>query len=484
MDSGNDVSDGSDNYDSRSDNRHLYDIIREILYERPVYEVPQVLFPLIGSRDFSQVKEWFDHHKQEEIRFQSPILINLDIIPTTAALMFLVQVDPIVEYVLEGAPDYDVIKYVLPSNKQSLAGKDSRRSRCEEIYSNATSDLPLDVMKQIVLHTKGLRQLEKLYQSSPVFACILDDVDVLKVLKDRAINSGRDIGTSLAGVGIGSFDGYVQFIKDNFVNYTTIPIDTEDVDNSADYAIEDDDLEWYLTVESLPRYYHNSYTAEAIAILDTEIILEYMLDTKPITLTCLCVMILLTRYDDVVEIYGALDKTRYPEGVVSANMLYSLCYLDVPHEDIKEVVMDAITVNDDLTVEFLNKIPRYITGTNTRWMAKSLTNIVDSVGIRTRKGIEIETYVLLGLLRLLANSLVSGGLNSYSAHVDRIMLSDVPDDVSITELKFFISVLLNHFTDSNIQDISDRVKAVLNECIDEYHDSSLGDTKLWIERQQ
>lgn len=477
---------GSGNDDSNAYNKQLYNIVSDILYGNPPDQIPEELVPLIGSHGFHQVKEWFDVRRQDEIRLHSPILRDLDINPVTAALMFLLDIDPIAKEAIKGAPDYDVIKHIITSDDPV---RESRHRRCEEIYSNATTDLPLDVMKQIVLQTKGLKQLEKLYLSSPVFACILDDVDVLRVLKDRAIDSGRVLPSTptnntdnVGDVRLDSFDAYLWFIKQYFYNYNT-EVTNENVNTLLYSAIQDDDLEWYLHIESVIPF--NGSVGIAIDITNTEEILKYMLDTKPITTVCLCVMILMARPNDVREIYDALSTIIGNDGgVLSAGMLASLCHLDVPHEETKDVVLGIVRQRDDITTELLTQVSSYVSKINTRWLASDMLYVVTSVASKVGQGVNIIVYVNHGLLRPLARNInpVSAALRVQM--VNSIALKAIPDDVHIAELKYFINSLLEDLTDNNIHHgMTDRTKAVLNECIDEYYESSMKSIGLQIQRQ-
>lgn len=234
-----------------------YNIVRNILHGNTPDWIPEDLVPLINSGDFQEAKSAFRDGRQDELtQYLGPKLWTLDLEPTTVALLLMYDyedVSSIVMNVLKGAPDYDIVVNAL--GLSSTSDTTITNSRCEEIYSNATSDLPLDVMKQIVLHTKGLRQLEKLYTSSPVFACILDDVGMLKVLRDRLASEKRETLTGITSMEIRNtvfrnFSDYVQFVKDNFYNYT-MSVNPDEVEDVIHLAIKDDDLEWYLQVEHM-----------------------------------------------------------------------------------------------------------------------------------------------------------------------------------------------------------------------------------------
>lgn len=494
----------SDRYPFQQQRRDVYDEILNVLNGGDLsWNTPEFVRRLIVSLEFQRVKSMTPEEFEESTRDYPPI----DVI---SKVLVLINTDISWGIFLDIAPEDDIYA-VASSNiitgrrleqiKEGIRGRsdvsDGLIAALDELTTSEVSRFDRDIFEEIVLNTDTIEEQKTLYESKVVFRQILDNPEVLKHLANKAVRDHAD--DLLLGM---NQEKYTPIVLDRYNNFWDYFVWYTDTFYSSKYcptksnrvacilgAIKRDDLEMFKKTYTAylqdPSY--NSYL-NPIDYANSPKIANYIInEVDPLRAGPGAVLALAAMFSDAETVRRILDDPQLMwtqenlgfgiviEDVVRAcAMLYSR---KEPDEEVKVYLMEQIRMFVEAgTPLYLSGFVSIVTSLreirHTRWLNDMTLSLISKAGGNANILLNFFFLVKLGLLKYAQVLVTTENISSpITIDVDTA-LRVIPDDIPPSELKGFIDFILHLITYEMYDTVSEKVKRVIDECVEEYKESS------------
>lgn len=414
-------------------------------------------------------------------------------------LLVLVNTDLSWRIFIEFAPEDDI--YAIASSNVITARrlqwlKDNIRYlkdvSTELIDALDVLDLPqgdlynADAFREIVLRTDDIEELKTLYDSKDVFRNILDDPETLTYLARRAIiNHTGDLLDSRSAPVVRDY--YNNFV-DYFIWYTDTFYSSKYCPAKSNRracimgAIDRDDVNVF-------RKAYTAYLADPgyklelnhLDYVSAPKIANYIItETDWSRAGSNAIVGLTAMFSDLETVKRSFETN--PNGFTIDTVLTACAALyarEEPNEEIKLYLMSLIDNSEEkiygfaLYYSFVQGISS-LKIRHTRWLSDMTIRLTEDPNIDASSLTHaLSRVVRVGLLRYAQYLVMRGTILRLTSDDVQGAIPVIPNDVPPSELKGFISFVLDLITHDTYDTASEEVKRVIDECVEEYKQSNM-----------